>query len=444
MKVTVHRAGQLKGSLAAPGDKSISHRALLFGALSEGSCEVTNLAPGADVRSTASCLRSLGVEIDDSPNGGVIVRGRGLSSLRAPAVPLDCGNSGTTTRLLSGIVAGAGLTVSLDGDQTIRRRPMKRVLEPLRQMGARATGTRNAKGDESAPLHFEGGGRLVGVRHDLKISSAQVKSCLLLAGLFADGETVVSEPSLSRDHTERMLVSYGAPLVQLPDGAWRSTRPSAPLRPPPALVVPGDPSSAAFFVGAALLVPRAEMEIRHVTLNPTRIGFLRVLERMGADVRVELEGEAAGDPVGRILVRGGRKLRGTEIAADEVPSLIDEVPLLAVVASQAEGRTTLSGAEELRVKESDRLARVCQSLRQMGARIEERPDGFVIDGPTPLNGALIDSAHDHRIAMAFAVAGLIADGETSVDGAEWADISFPGFFARLADFSGGALREEQR
>lgn len=441
MKVRSVRAKGLSGTLTVPGDKSISHRSLLFSALSEGTCRVENLGPGADVRSTAECLRRLGVEIR-WVDGAVDVVGRGLRSFKAPTHVLDCGNSGTTMRLLSGIVAGAGTGGTLDGDASLRKRPMKRVLEPLRLMGAKARGSLNAAGDELAPLVFEPGVKLEGRRHELKVASAQVKSCLLLAGLFAEGETTVREPSPSRDHTERMLRAYGLSLQFGADGAVTVRPPSEPLRPPALLVVPGDPSSAAFWIGAGLIVPGAEVEVRGVDVNPTRTGFLRVLQRMGAEVEVVPQDERAGDPVATLRVRGGGRLRGTEVLAGEVPSLLDEVPLLAVVASQAHGTTTVAGAQELRVKESDRLAQMVKGLRAMGVQIEERPDGFVLEGPATLKGADIDSAHDHRIAMSFAIAGMCADGTTSVEGAEWADISYPGFFQQLSKLSQGAVRLE--
>ncbi len=421
----------------APGDKSISHRALILAALGSGPCEVTNLAPGADVRSTASCLQALGahVRIDAS---AARVRGGGLSGLRAPEGPLDCGNSGTTMRLLCGVVAGSAVGGALDGDDSLRRRPMKRVLQPLRQMGALAQATSTAAGEETAPLRFEARAALVGKRHELAVASAQVKSCLLLAGLWARGRTVVREPHLSRDHSERMLRAFGAPLQILPDGAISIDGPCAGLRTPPRLQVPGDPSSAAFLVAAALIAG-GEVEVRGVDVNPTRIGFIEVLKRMGAEIELRPEPDCAGDPVATLAVRPKSSLRSTDVLPAEVPSLIDELPVLAVLATQAHGQTTLRGAAELRFKESDRIAQVARGLSAMGADVQELEDGLSIRGPSALSGARIDAMNDHRIAMSFAVAGLAAQGETIIEGAHWADISFPGFFELLSKLSGGAV-----
>ncbi|MGO9829901.1 MAG: 3-phosphoshikimate 1-carboxyvinyltransferase [Myxococcaceae bacterium] len=436
MRVRVRRARNFAGTIEVPGDKSISHRALVFAALGDSPLSLEHLAPGADVRSTAACLEALGVERRAVEGGALVVRGRG--ALLPPSHRLECGNSGTTMRLLSGLVAGAGVVATLDGDASLRRRPMARVLAPLRAMGAQAAGTPTLQ-DECAPLHFAGGA-LVGRTHQLRVASAQVKSCLVLAGLQADGVTSIREPEASRDHTERMLRAFGAPLRVASDGTVLVERLVRPLALPARLRVPGDPSSAAFFVGAAALVPNASVACAGVDVNATRTGFLRVLARMGAEVRLEPAPEEAGDPVATLHVRAGARLTATTIHPAEVPSLLDEVPLLAVVASQAQGVTRLSGAAELRVKESDRLRQVCQALRAMGADVEETPDGFVVQGPSRLQGAYLDAAGDHRIAMAFAVAGLVADGETTLEGAEWADISYPGFFAQLGACSAGAVQ----
>jgi len=398
---------------------------------------VSNLAPGADVRSTARCLEALGAQLrlDEST---AFIRGRGLSGLRAPQALLDCGNSGTTMRLLSGVIAGARVGGTLDGDESLRRRPMRRVLEPLRRMGAVAQGARSAGGEEIAPLRFEPGAQLVGQRHELDVASAQVKSCLLLAGLWANGRTIVREPHPSRDHTERMFRAFGASLQALPDGAIAFDGPCAELRVPPQLRVPGDPSSAAFLLSAALLAG-GQVAVRGVDVNPTRTGFLRVLERMGVKVELEAEPDCAGDPVATLTVRQTSSLRSTEVSPAEIPSLIDEVPVLAVLATQAQGVTTIRGAAELRVKESDRIAQVATSLSAMGGEVRELPDGLVISGPSTLRGARIDATGDHRIAMSFAVAGLAAQGETVIEGAQWADISFPGFYELLSKLSGGAV-----
>jgi 3-phosphoshikimate 1-carboxyvinyltransferase len=436
VRVRVRRANSLGGTVEVPGDKSISHRALLFSSLGMTPLELEHLAPGADVRSTAACLEALGVSCTRRGDGALVLQGRG--PLRPAPQPLDCGNSGTTMRLLSGLVAGSGVEATLDGDDSLRRRPMRRVLQPLRAMGAHVFGTASRE-EECAPLVFRGG-ELQGMSHALSVASAQVKSCLILAGLQAEGLTRIQEPQPSRDHTERMLRAFGAPLYVTPEGTVVVERLVRPLSLPERLRIPGDPSSAAFFVGAALLVPGGNMCCTSVDVNPTRTGFLRVLARMGAEVHVEPQPEAAGDPVATLHVRFAGRLRGTTILPEEVPSLLDEVPLLAVVASQAEGVTRLSGAGELRVKESDRLRQVCRGLQAMGVDVEETDDGFVLQGPTQLQGTHLDASGDHRMAMSFAVAGLVAEGETHLDGAEWADISYPGFFAELAARSLGAVQ----
>jgi len=396
---------------------------------------VRHLSPGADVRSTAQCLRALGVEME-AREGGMRVRGVGLNGLRPALDTLDCGNSGTTMRLLAGVVAGSGVGGTLDGDASLRSRPMRRVTEPLRGMGAQARGVAGAAGREFAPLVIDAGSKLHGIDISLSVASAQVKSAILLAGLWAEGPTRVTEPARSRDHTERLLRSLGVELVD-DNGALVLHRPTRDWSMPSALDVPGDPSSAAFVLAAAALVPNGEVRVRGVNANPTRIGFLRALERMGANLKIEPTMERAGEPVADLVLRGGATLRAIRVEASEIPSMVDEVPILSVLATQAQGVTEILGAGELRVKESDRLAQIANGLTSMGAKVEELPEGLRIEGPTPLRGAAIDAARDHRIAMSFAVAGLCADGETSVEGAEWADISFPGFFEALAGWTGG-------
>ncbi|WP_373047050.1 3-phosphoshikimate 1-carboxyvinyltransferase [Vulgatibacter sp.] len=425
MDAIVRAAAGMEGEATVPGDKSISHRALIFAALAQGRCRIEGLSTGADVRSTASCLRQLGVRIDADGT----VHGVGLHGLRAPEAPLDCGNSGTTMRLLAGVLAGSGVGGTLDGDESLRRRPMARVIDPLRAMGAACETT-----DGRAPLHFAPGRPLHGVDHVLPIASAQVKSALLLAGLWAKGTTSVREPSLSRDHTERMLAAFGASITKTTIHRTDS------LRAPATLHVPGDPSSAAFLLGAALLVPGGSVTVRHVDGNPTRTGLLDVLDRMGARITRTPRGEAAGDPVIDCTARHGGTLHATVVEPHEIPALVDEVPLLAALATQAHGTTEIRGAGELRVKESDRLAAIAAGLTALGADIEEQEDGLRIHGPTPLRGATVDSHGDHRIAMSLAVAGLIASGETTIRGAEWVDISFPGFFSLLGGLCRGAVR----
>lgn len=436
MEAIVHPAPSFRGEAAVPGDKSISHRALIFAALAEGICRIEGLATGADVRSTIRCLRDLGVRIETEGTAAT-VHGVGLHGLRPAPGPLDCGNSGTTMRLLAGVLAGSGVGGILDGDESLRRRPMDRVLDPLRAMGARCAATMGR-----APLRIEPNAPLRGTHHELAVASAQVKSAILLAGLWAEGETSLREPGRSRDHTERMLRAFGAPIrVAVTDGSPHPTiavaAPAAPLRAPATLRIPGDPSSAAFLVGAALLVPGGNLLLRHVDANPTRIGLLAVLKRMGAAIERHPVGEAAGDPVVDLRIRHGR-LRATAIAPEEIPTLVDEVPLLAVLATQAEGTTEIRGAAELRVKESDRLAAMAHGLAAMGAEIEELPDGLRIHGPARLRGTRVESHGDHRIAMSLAVAALVAEGPTAIADAEWVDISFPGFFALLDRLAGRA------
>lgn len=415
MSVVVRQAARLSGEIRLPGDKSLSHRLLVFGALSPGTIEIRNVAPGEDAKATARCLRSLGAKIETS---GEVVRIRGPGELHPPQEVLDCGNSGTTMRLLAGVLAGAGLPGTLDGDASLRRRPMGRVLEPLRRMGARCEGTRGPDGEERAPLTFFAGSRLEGGHFRLPMASAQVKSAILLAGLLAGVPVRVEEPGLSRDHTERMLGAFA------PEGRM-------PLRLPEAVIVPGDPSSAAFLAAAAALVPGSELRLRGIGANPTRIGWIQALRRMGADLELVDEGLSVGEPVATLLVRHSPRLRAIRIEGEEIPSLIDEIPILAVVATQAEGTTEIRGASELRVKESDRIAAMAEGLTRMGAEVEPLPDGLRIHGPTPLRGARVDAASDHRVAMSLAVAGLRAAGETTIEGGEWASVSFPDFFRAL-------------
>ncbi len=432
MEAVVRPAKRLKGALTVPGDKSISHRALMLGALAQGTSVVRGLAPGRDVRSTARCLRALGVPValanDNSGHDVAVIEGRGLHGLRAPPGPLDAGNSGTTLRLLAGILAGQPFASVLTGDASLKKRPMARVAEPLRRMGALID---YLEGEGHAPLRVRGPreGRLRAIEHEPPVPSAQVKSCVLLAGLYAEGVTVVRESSPTRDHTERLLARLGAPL----DGRGREVRLRGPVErlEPFELRVPGDPSSAAFFVAAAALLPGSELLLRHVGVNPTRTGFLDALRRMGAPIELLDEREVGGEPVADVLVRGAPALRGLELDGAEVPRLIDELPLLAVVATRAEGVTVIRGAKELRVKETDRIRAVALNLRRLGARVEERPDGFVIEGPQALRGGRVEGFGDHRVVMAFAVAGLVARGETVIEGAEWADVSYPQFFEAL-------------
>ena len=425
MRLTVRASGPLRGRMRIPGDKSISHRALLLGAIAEGATKVENFLPAADCLATLACVQALGIEVERPSEGELIVRGRGLHGLREPSDILDCRGSGTTMRLLAGILAGQPFYSVLTGNEQLRRRPMGRIAEPLRRMGAIVLGR---EGGRLPPLTIRGGG-LRGIDYALPVASAQVKSAILLAGLFAEGPTTVREPGPARDHTERMLTAQGAKIEVR--GMAVTLYPGGELAGLD-VAVPGDFSSAAFFIAAACLVPGSELAIEGVGVNPTRTGFLEVLRAMGAEVVLEERRERGGEPVADIVVQHGGGLRGVEVGGEIVPRMIDEFPILAVVATQAEGETVVRDAAELRVKETDRIAAIVSELRKLGAHIEERPDGFVVEGPTRLVGARVDSHGDHRLAMSLAVAGLVAEGETIIEGAECIGDSFPGFEERLA------------
>ena len=408
----------LEGTTTVPGDKSISHRALLVAAAAQGRSTLRGLPQGADVASTASCLRGFGVAVHGDDDA-VVVDGSGVRAWREPESPLDCGNSGTTMRILSGLAARCGFRTVLDGDASLRSRPMERVADPLRRMGARVSTS-----DGRPPMTIEGG-TLSGVTVTLEVASAQVKSAVLLAGLGATGTTEVIEPHPSRDHTERILLALDAPLTA-GKGERGAVRVSVePFEPAGFSVdVPGDPSSAASIVAAGVLT--GFVRVADVCLNPTRIAFFDALARMGARVRWETTEDRLGEPVG--WVEADRStLGGIGIEGPIYAAIQDELPLLAVVATQAEGTTTVTGAAELRLKETDRIAAICDGLTRLGADLTEHDDGFEIRGPTPLNGTTVDARGDHRIAMALAVAGLVAEGTTRVDGAESAAVSWPEF-----------------
>lgn len=419
MDLVVPQLLRLTGHIRVPGDKSISHRALILGALCDGRVRVSGFLPSLDCLATLDCLEKLGVRVERRGATGLVVHGGGARGLAEPTVVLDAQNSGTTMRLLSGLLAGQGFFATITGDGSLRRRPMRRVVEPLRAMGATILGR---AGDTLAPLAIRGGG-LRGIDYTLPVASAQLKSALLLAGLGARGRTTVREPAPTRDHTERMLAYLGAEISKT-GGAVR-LRPGLPLA-ARALRVPGDLSSAAFPIAAAVLLEGSDLTIEGVGLNPTRTAFLDALRRMGAQVAASRVRAVCGEPVGVLRVRGG-PLRATEIGGPEVANLIDEVPILSALATQAEGTTVIRDAQELRVKESDRLHALAVELGRMGARIAERPDGLVIRGPARLRRARVRSYGDHRIAMALYVAGLVATGRTIVTDAECVEISFPGF-----------------
>ncbi len=411
----------LRGSCRVPGDKSISHRAAILGALAGGTTRVHGLSPAGDCRATIRALRTLGVRIERGARRGtdaevVDVHGP-LDPTPRDAGRVDCGRAGTAMRLLAGVIASYPIAARLTGDPQLLNRPMGRVAEPLREMGARvglADGGR-------PPIHVHGGD-LHGIDYRVPVASAQVKSAVLLAGLRAEGPTTVTEPHPSRDHTERMLEAMGARIAR-EDG---SIRVWASALQPSEFTVPGDASSAAFLWTAAAIVPGSGVTVEDVGLNPGRIRFLEVLRRMGGDVEIEITGESSGEPVGRARVRHA-DLQGTTIEPDEVPALIDELPLLGLLATQAEGVTRVRGAAELRVKESDRIAGLTEGLGILGGKAEQDADGFAVQGPTRLLGGEVDGRGDHRLAMTFAVAGLAADGDVHVRGLAFAADSFPGF-----------------
>jgi len=414
----------LRGCLTVPGDKSVSHRAIMLGALAEGDTVIENFLPGQDCLSTIECVRKLGVEVTGPENGTVKVAGRGRDGLAEPVEVLDAGNSGTTIRLLLGILAGQPFFSVITGDSSLCSRPMARVVVPLTLMGARIDGRQNGK---YAPLCVRGGG-LKAIEYDSPVASAQVKSSILLAGLFADGETAVTEPHLSRDHTERMLRQFGADVAAKSTSVRLKGRPKLAGR---KIKVPGDISSAAFLMVAASAVPDSDITLSGVGVNPTRTGIIEVLSNMGARIELLNPREESGEPVADVRVRYAGRLSGVSVGGETIPRMIDEIPALAVAASIAEGVTEIRDAAELKVKESDRIATVAGLLASFGSSVEILPDGLRVTGGQPLKGCVCESHGDHRIAMAAAVAGLLADGDTVVRKAECMSISFPGFWDAL-------------
>lgn len=423
------KVGPLKGCITVPGDKSISHRAIMLGALAKGKTEVRHFLQGVDCLSTIRCFRQMGIDIvNDEEKETVTINGKGLHGLSKPADILDVGNSGTTIRLMSGILCGQSFEARISGDASIKKRPMNRIMTPLSMMGADII---SVEGNGCAPLAINSrtgsAGRLKGIHYNSPVASAQVKSCLLLAGMYADAETSVTEPALSRNHTELMLAQFGADIS--------SSGKTATIMPNPVLqgskiVVPGDISSAAFFIAAGLLVPNSEILLKNVGINPTRNGIITVCRQMGADIRLENARNDSGEPVADIIVRHS-ELNGTEIGGDIIPTLIDEIPVIAVLASVARGRTVIKDASELKVKESNRIDVMANNLARMGADVTPTEDGLIINGGKPLHGATIDCKSDHRIAMSFAIAGLIAEGETEIVNAECVNISYPNFYKDL-------------
>ncbi len=430
MDITIEPRGGFKGQVKVPGDKSISHRALILSSLVEGTVEIEGLLKADDPLSTLHCLKSLGVEIaEDKVGQKVILKGVGLHNYIEPGDILDAGNSGTTARLLLGVLAGQPIFTVLTGDRSLRKRPMGRVSEPLKMMGAqidgRAGGTLlpfSVRGTKLKPLHYV-----------MPVASAQVKSAILLASLYTQGNTVIAEDIPSRDHTERMLLYLGARISREREGKVVIENPFRMAA--ESIRVPGDISSAAFFLVAAALSHGGELVIEEVGINPTRTGILNILLQMGARVEIFNQREYNLEPVADLYVKGGVPLKGVEITAEVIPSLVDEIPVLAVAALFAEGETVIRGAGELRVKETDRLQALSSELGKMGGKIKEMPDGLVIQGGAHVCGARCQSHGDHRIAMALAVAALYARGETVIEGVDAVPVSFPGFFEMLDQLS---------
>lgn len=425
------RIRALKGAIRVPGDKSISHRAVIMATLGEGETHLSNFLVSGTTGATVDCLTAMGAEIRQPTSADLLVRGHGLRSLREPAGTLHCAGSGTTMRLLAGVCAGNEFLTVLDGTDALRRRPMGRVVEPLRKMGATILAREKGR---LAPLAIQGG-HLHGTNQVLSVASAQVKSAIVLAALFADGPTTVSEPAASRDHTERMLGMAGATVKRTGTGTVQLD-PPARLSFPATCNIPSDFSSAAFFLTAATLLSGSHLHIDSVGINPTRTGLVDVLTAMGGSIEIEDRRDELGEPVADLCIRGVEGLRPADIRGELIPRMIDEFPILAVAATQAHGITVVRDAQELRAKESDRIDSLVQELRKMGAEIEPREDGLNIAGPVDLHGARVSAHGDHRLAMSLAVAGLVASGETVVEGWECVDDSFPGFRQVLAAAQG--------
>ncbi len=427
----IKKLTNLHGEITVPGDKSISHRAVMFGSLAKGTTRIIHFLEGADCLSTIDCFRKMGVEIERKPSS-ILVHGKGLRGLTAPASTLNVGNSGTTTRLISGILSGQNFATTLSGDDSLNSRPMKRIMTPLNTMGAHI---RSLNDNGCAPLHIRPGA-LHGIHYQSPVASAQVKSAVLLAGLYADSPTSVTEPALSRNHTELMLQGFGAYVATdlHTDGtATAHVEPCKELY-GQQICVPGDISSAAYFIAAALLVPGSELLVKNVGTNFTRAGFLKVCKAMGADIETVSQTIEGGESRADLLVRYSH-LKGTVIEGDIIPTLIDEIPMIAIMAAFADGQTVIRDAAELKVKETNRIDTVTAGLKAMGAVITPTDDGMIIEGTGHLNGASIQSYLDHRIAMAFSVAGLASDGETQIVDSQCVDVSYPEFYATLNSVS---------
>ncbi len=425
---SISPAASLRGEVAVPGDKSISHRSIMFASLAEGTTRVTGLLRGEDCLSTLKAFQQLGIQVEDKSADELIIHGRGLDGLQEAGDVIDCGNSGTTMRLMSGILAAQPFFSVLTGDQYLRRRPMARIIKPLGTMGAKILGREQ---NTKAPLAIIGG-NLMPTTYDSPISSAQVKSAVLLAGMQIDGETTVTEPFLSRDHSERMLRYFGAEIESFDGGARVKGRVRLQGRD---VSVPGDISSAAFYLVAGLIVPNTELMLLNVGVNPTRSGIIDILMQMGGQIELCNPREVSGEPVADLLVKSSQ-LKGIDIAGELIPRAIDEMPVVSVAAVFADGVTTIREAEELRVKETDRIAAMCDVLSKVGAKIEPRDDGMVITGTGRLSGGKVDSFGDHRIAMSMAVAALAADGEIEISDTACTETSFPGFWELLESIRG--------
>ena len=418
----ISKMNSLKGSVTIPGDKSISHRAIMLGALAKGTTTITNFLTGADCLSTISCFQKMGITIENT-NNQIHVYGKGLHGLNAPQDILDVGNSGTTTRLLSGILGGQSFRAQLNGDESIQKRPMGRIMEPLTQMGIHIQSIHN---NGCAPLLIEGG-RIKPIHYQSPVASAQVKSAILFAGLYGDDKTSVTEPYVSRNHSEIMLNYFGGNVTT--SGTTATVTPVDELYARD-IFVPGDISSAAYFIVAGLITPSSEILIKNVGINPTRDGILRVCQAMGANITLENRKEGDGEPTADVLVRTS-ELTGTTIGGSIIPTLIDELPIIAILACFAKGTTIIKDAGELKVKESNRIDVMVDNLTRMGAHVTATDDGMIIEGGHPLHGAIIDSKKDHRIAMSFAIAGMNADGETTIQDGDCVNISYPSFYEDL-------------
>lgn len=425
MNKLIKKSEGIRGEISVPGDKSISIRSVIFGSIAEGDTTITGLGTGGDIQSAVRCLKQLGVSFEEK-NNSVIIHGKGLYGLSKPSTVIDVGNSGTTIRLLTGVLAGQKFESTITGDNSIQNRPMKRITNPLKLMGAEIKGKNE---DNYAPLKIIGR-RLRAIKYVSPIASAQVKSSIMLASLYADGITQILEPYKSRDHSERMLAFMGGNVTV--DGNNISIEGGQKLK-GREIFVPGDISSASFFIAGALIVNNSEILLRNIGVNPTRTGIIDVLQKMGANIYIQNIREINNEPVADILVKSS-ELKGIEISGETIPRVIDEIPILSVAAALSEGETIIKDAGELRVKETDRIKAVATNLKRLGADVKELSDGIIINGPNALRGAELESFGDHRIALAFSVAGLNADGNTIIKDAEWADISFPGFFSILKSF----------